>query len=391
MPATKTWHWGIIGTGRIASDFITALAHVSSTFVAVAVRLWRLERSSPRFVSPSRLFSVFLAYLGSNCYLYLVDAKVVAIGGSSKKRAEEFASEHGVARSYGSYEEVAADSEVEIVYVATLHPKHKEAALTVIKHNKPVLVEKPLAMNASDAADMIDAAHKQGVFFMEAMWTRYFPAIQALRQVVKEGRIGDVLSVDARLGFRAGDNKRLNEVSQGASALLDVGVYTVACASMFLGPGAPEDIQAVAMMETAKENNNEHFDRAVVAVLRYPKGLATMQASFENDLGNTATIVGTKGRIHWKNHWSPDSFTIIYNDGTEEHFGPDNHPEFKLPDVGSDKYNFGNSQGLSFEARYCQEALERGLKESEHQSHEESLVIMRTLDKITQIISSKAQ
>jgi dihydrodiol dehydrogenase / D-xylose 1-dehydrogenase (NADP) len=320
----------------------------------------------------------------ANYLIYLLkDARVVAVGGGHLDRAQKFASTHNIPRAYGSYDEVAADPEVEIVYICTLHPHHKEAALAASNRGKPVLCEKPLALNAKDAEAMIANARKNGTFFMEAMWTRYYPLTQKIASLVKQGRIGEVVSFDAKLGFQANfDQPRLGEKSHGASALLDVGIYVLTMASLALGPGAPKEIKAVGQLSKGAD-----FDLSFAAALQYPSGaVATVQGSFLGALENTATIVGTKGRIHWQNHWCPTAFTIIDSDGTSTTFDPSTNPEYALPHSPGHVFNFHNSQGLAHEARYIQNALERGLEQSEHESLEESIAIMKTIDIIAKQI-----
>ena len=302
----------------------------------------------------------------------------MAVGGSSLERAQSLASKFAIPRAYGTYQELASDPEVEIIYVCTLHPQHKEAVLAASKAGKAVLCEKPLAVNAADAEAMIATARRNGTFFMEAMWSRYFPTVQKIRALVKEGYIGEVVSFDAKLGFQADYSlPRLAAKEHGASSILDVGIYPVSMASALMGPAAPLEVQSVGRLNPSKD-----YDIQFASVLLYPSGIATVQASFEAPFENTATVVGTKGRIHWRDFWSPSSFTVTLYDGTVEQFDPQSHPDFALPHSPGHVFNFHNSAGLAHEAKYIQSALERKLVESEHQSLEESLVIMQTLDKI---------
>lgn len=306
----------------------------------------------------------------------------MAVGGSSLERAQTLASTYSIPRAYGSYDEVASDPEVEIVYVCTLHPAHKPAVIAASGAGKAVLCEKPLAMNAKDAEAMIGVAHANGTFFMEAMWSRYFPAIQKIRSLIKDGRIGEIVSFDAKLGYLADMNMpRIGSKENGASSILDVGIYPITMASMVLGPEAPIDIQS-----TAKMHKSGDFDVQFASVIRYKSGIATVQGSFEAPFENTATVVGTKGRIHWRDFWCPSAFVLTTYDGHTEHFDAANNPEFALPIVPGHKFNFHNSAGLCFEAKYIQDALERGIKESEHESHEESITIMKTIDIIAKQI-----
>ena len=309
------------------------------------------------------------------------------------ERAQAFATKNDIPRAYGTYEGVCSDAEVEIVYVGALHPQHKVAAMKASEHGKAVLCEKPLAMNASDAEAMMSCARAHGTFFMEAMWTRYFPLTQHIRSIVRDGQIGQIVSVDARLGFAANhDQPRLGAKEHGASALLDVGIYPLALASFALGPDAPLEVHSVGRLapgnaqDGADQSGNNAFDIQFASVLKYPTGLATIKGSFESPLENSATIVGTKGRIHWKNFWCPTSFSITLADGVTHIYDASTHPEFALPVAEGHSFNFFNSSGLAHEARYVQHALERGLTESEYESLDESLTIMKTLDLIAKQI-----
>jgi dihydrodiol dehydrogenase / D-xylose 1-dehydrogenase (NADP) len=298
------------------------------------------------------------------------------------ERAKTFASTFNIPRAYGSYQDVANDPEVEIIYICTLHPHHKAAAKVASDHGKAILCEKPLAMNATDAEAMIANARKNGTFFMEAMWSRYFPVIRKIRSLLKEGRIGDVVSFDAKLGIFANpEHSRNISRDHGASSLLDVGIYVITMASMVMGPGAPLEIHSAGKLSADGD-----FDVQFASVLKYPTGLATVQASFEAPLENVACICGTKGRIYWKNFWSPTAFSIINPDGSIELFDETTNPEYALPVSPGHVFNFFNSAGLAHEARYLQEALESGLNESRLETLDESITIMQTIDTIAKQI-----
>lgn len=326
------------------------------------------------------------------------DAKVVAVGGSDEGRAKAFASEHGVPKAYGSYDAVIQDPEVEVVYVATLHPYHREAMEKASAAGKAVLCEKPLALNAKDAEAMVEAARKNKTYFQEAMWTRYYPATNDLRALLKEGRIGEVISLDAKLGFLAPPNTtRLTQKSAGASALLDVGIYVLTYASMVFGPEAPAQIVSVG--KTIGEGS-EAFDTHFVTTLKYPNGgIAILEGTFEAAPECKAVITGTKGRITIPNFWCPTEYTVVVHSdapapggapgvasSTSTTYDASTNPSYALPSIPGHHFNFNNSQGLAHEARYLHDALNRGLLESELESLDESLTIMRTIDTIAKQI-----
>lgn len=324
------------------------------------------------------------------------DAKVVAVGGSDEGRAKAFASEHGVPKAYGSYDEVIQDPQVEVVYVATLHPYHREAMEKASAAGKAVLCEKPLALNAKDAEAMVEAARKNKTYFQEAMWTRYYPITNDLRALLKEGKIGQVVSLDAKLGFLAPtDTARLQQKSAGASALLDVGIYVLTYASMVFGPEAPAQIVSVG--KTVGEGS-EAFDTHFATTLKYPNGgIAILEGTFEAAPECKAVITGTKGRVIIPNFWCPTEFTLVlHSEGsapgvassTTTTFNASTNPSYALPTIPGPphSFNFTNSQGLAHEARYLHSALNRGLLESEFESLDESLTIMRTIDTIAKQI-----
>lgn len=245
-----------------------------------------------------------------------------------------------------------------------------------MNHKKPVLCEKPLAMNSEEVIEMIECARKNDVFFMEAMWTRYMPVIHKVKQLIAEGAIGKVSGFQANFGFVANRNiDRLSKKSFGAGALLDIGIYTCSLASMILGPEYPEKIHATG------ELNEEGFDDQVRIVLKFKKGIATLHASFLSNLSNDATVFGETGRITWSPIQCPDTFKIIRTSGVEEHV-------MKFPETDH-KFNFKNSVALFYEAKYFQESVRSGKKESELLTLEESLNIIKILDAVRECIDLK--
>ena len=156
--------------------------------------------------------------------------EVVAVGSRSLERAQAFATRFDIARSLGSYEALADDPDVDAVYVATPHSRHAADTLLFLSAGKHVLCEKPFALNASQANEIIAAAEANQRFVMEAMWSRFLPAYRVLRDVLLEGRVGEPLLVEASFGWRTPEvvpTHRHFDLAQGGGALLDLGVYTV--------------------------------------------------------------------------------------------------------------------------------------------------------------------
>jgi predicted dehydrogenase len=162
---------------------------------------------------------------------------LAAVAARDAGRAAEFARRHGVARSYGSYAELVADPEVDVVYVATTHAQHRDNALLALRAGKPVLVEKAFTLTAAQAREVVEEARRRGVFCMEAMWMRVHPLIRQLLDLLADGVIGDVVGMRADLSkhFPYDPAGRLYDLAVGGGALLDLGVYPVTFARMVLG------------------------------------------------------------------------------------------------------------------------------------------------------------
>ena len=190
----KTVKWGIMGPGTISHKFVQSL----------------------------------------KC---LDGCEATAVGSRSKERAGEFAAQYGINRAYGSYEGLANDPDIDIIYVSTPHTAHFECTLMCLKAGKAVLCEKPFTINAKEAEILITTARTYGLFLMEAMWTRFLPAIVKVRELLAEGAIGEVRMLRADFGFRGKFDplSRYLNPKIGGGALLDVGVYPVSFASMIFG------------------------------------------------------------------------------------------------------------------------------------------------------------
>ncbi|GAB3583394.1 Gfo/Idh/MocA family oxidoreductase [Calidifontibacter terrae] len=219
-------------------------------------------------------------------------SSVVAVGSRDAGRAEAFAREFDIPRSYGEYARVATDPEVDAVYVASPHSAHREHALLAARAGKPVLVEKALARNIGEVTDIFDAAAQANVFAMEAMWTRFLPHIAWLRERISAGAIGEIVHVAADHGqsLDLPNNHRLKDPKLAGGALLDLGVYPVSFVIDLLG--SPNEIKAIgALTETS-------VDGHVSAALRYTgKALAQIDTTLWTRTATTAVVSGTEGSI----------------------------------------------------------------------------------------------
>ena len=238
--------------------------------------------------------------------------EVAAVGSRRAEAAAAFAAEFDIPRVHGSYEELAADPEVDIVYVATPHPYHAENALLCLENGKHVLVEKPFTLNQREAAAVRDAAAERGLLAMEAMWTRYLPHMVRIRELLAAGAVGEVRTVFADHTQRISSDPahRLNALELGGGALLDLGIYPISFAWDVLG--APVDVVARARFgETGA-------DTEVATIFTHAGGAVSTTVSSSRSAGPvTAHIVGTEGRIDIDRTWyAPTSFRLTAPDGT---------------------------------------------------------------------------
>jgi len=248
ISADRPIRWGFLGAGGIAAAMAADLHHGNNVLYSVAAR----------------------------------DAD----------RAAAFAGRFGAAHSHGSYRSVVEDPDVDIVYVATTHPFHREQALMAINAGKPVLVEKPLALNAADARDVLTAARDKGVFAMEAVWMRANPLILKAQEIVASKVIGDVVAVHADFSIKLDfdPTHRLFDLANGGGALLDLGVYPMHFAWLFLG--RPDTQQVLGTLSPTGS------DATVALQWGYASGAtAQLRCATTGLTPGQATIAGTAGSI----------------------------------------------------------------------------------------------
>ncbi|THE06125.1 Gfo/Idh/MocA family oxidoreductase [Microbacterium oleivorans] len=287
---------------------------------------------------------------------------VSAVGSRRLESAQEFATTYGIPRAHGSYEELAADPEVDIIYIATPHSHHLPAAALALAHGKHVLIEKPLTLDADQAVAIRDLAADHGLLAMEAMWTRYLPHMVRLREILDAGVIGEVrlLSADHTQNLPTDPAHRLNDLSLGGGALLDLGIYPVSFAWDILGE--PDEIRATARLgETGADTD------VAISVRHASGGVSSLLTSSRAAGANAAQIVGTKGRIEIDGvFYAPTSFRVFDLDGTlAEEF----HTEIE-------------GRGMQFQALYAEKLIAEGRTDGDLLPIAESVAIMGTLDEI---------
>lgn len=292
--------------------------------------------------------------------------EVAAVGSRRADAAESFAAEFGIPRAHGSYEDLAADPDVDIVYVATPHPMHAENAILALEAGKHVLVEKAFTINEAEAARVRDVARARGLLAMEAMWTRYLPGMVRIRELVRSGALGDVRAVfaDHTQRISADPNHRLSAMDLGGGALLDLGIYPISFAWDVLG--APESVAASARIgETGA-------DVEVATIMTHAGGALSTTISAARAAGpNTAHVVGTEARIDIDPVWyRPTSFRVTSSDDTiVEEFTP-----------------IHEGRGMQYQALEAERIVAEGRTDSDILPIDETVAIMGTLDRVREII-----
>ncbi|XP_062994639.1 trans-1,2-dihydrobenzene-1,2-diol dehydrogenase-like [Elgaria multicarinata webbii] len=276
------------------------------------------------------------------------DHKVVAIASSDLKRAQEYADKHGICRAYGSYEELAQDPEVDVVYVGSIHTQHHARTLLFLRAKKNVLCEKPLAMNAAEVRDMIQVAQENDVFLMEGFWTRFFPVSEQIRTMLHQKSLGDLKVLRAQLGFKMDNIPRLVEKKLGGGVLLDIGCYCIQFASMVFGPEKPQSIVASGLL------HDTGVDETMAIILNYSGNRqALFNCSMMINLPGEALIAGTDGIIKIPEHMNSPTVMFLKGDRWEWPLPPSLESLF-----------FKESIGLRYEAEHVRQCLQKGLKES---------------------------
>ena len=290
----------------------------------------------------------------------LANATLAAVGSRSQENADRFADEFPADRRPASYEALAADPDVDAIYVATPHPFHLENSVLCLRNKKSVLCEKPFTINRAQAEELVAVSLDEKVFLMEAMWSRFLPLLVRVRELNADGAIGEVRMLQADLGFRANVNPdgRLFNLDLGGGGLLDVGVYTVSLASMILG--TPDDILSTA------EIGETGVDEQAAIIFKYDSGqMALLAAGVRTRTPHEATILGTDGYIRLHSSWWNGSKGTLVR-------GNDSEP-LETQTVGN---------GYNYEAEEVARCVAEGLIESPAMPHDESITIMGTLDTI---------
>ena len=324
----KVIHWGILGCGHIARKFASDLKLVK-------------------------------------------DARLVAAGSRSMAKATAFAEVFPVEHLHDSYEALAANPEVDVIYIATPHSLHYENTLLCLQHGKAVLCEKPFALNSRQTRAMVELAIQKKVFLMEALWSKFLPQYIKVQELLRAGKLGTVKSVLASFGFRPLPpvSPRLYDPLLGGGSLMDIGIYNVFMAMGILGK--PDSIEASMTPATTG------VDEQCAVLFKYKDGaMAQLFSTFTTDLATEVDICGTEGRIRLTTRFFDPTARIEWFPGrldTREVIEVDREEGF----------------GYQYEARHVTECLQQGLTESPVIRFEDTLALMETLDAIRKVAGIK--
>ena len=320
----KSIRWGIVGLGNIAKKFAGDLALIP------------------------------------NCSLQ-------AVASSDFARATEFAHKYKAKNSYSNYTDLFSDPEVDLVYIASLHPSHAALSIEAIKQGKGVLCEKPMGMNAKQVKQIIQAATEANVFLMEALWTRFNPAFEQVHQWISENKIGRLRYINATFSFNGLDKgleSRLFNPEKGGGSLLDIGIYPLFLGYHFLGK--PDNVKASAVL------TKEGIDEQLGFILSYPKAQAILYSSFTHNEDMQARICGELGEIYMNSRWHETGEIKMVLNGEEY----------------SKSFPF-NGKGYTYEILEANRCLRSGVIQSSKWTWQNSLemaVLMDAIRKQTNII-----
>lgn len=313
----KPIRWGIIGLGKIAEKFANDLVKVPHT-------------------------------------------QLHAVASTSIERAKDFAQKFHVPYHYDSYQDIFKTPDLDVIYIATPHTSHADNAILCLKNKMPVLCEKPFAMNLKEVQKMVDTAHENDTFLMEAMWTRFIPVIQKTQDLIAEDRIGKIKTIHADFGFVAPftPERRTLNPALGGGALLDIGIYPAYLSLLLLD--YPTAVHAVSTFGQTGVDETTSF------VFKYPQATALMNATFASRTRTEALIYGEKGYIHLPERFHETRTLTLY-------------------ETDKDPITFTfeqESKGYNFEIEEVNNCLRNNKKESVKMPLSMSVKLMSLLDEI---------
>ncbi len=286
--------------------------------------------------------------------------RAYAVASRSLEKAEAFAREWHFQKAYGSYEELAADPEVDLVYIATPHAMHYDNARLCVEHGKAVLVEKAFTANAAQARELIRLAEEKKVFLTEAIWTRYMPGRQIVERLLAQGVIGEPISLEAEFSVPLSHKQRMYDPALAGGALLDLGMYCLTFASMYFGDEIAEVTSRVEKLDTGVDAVDDIY-------YTYMDGKkAHLRTSMVTGPVNRGEIKGTQGRIEVDTLNNFTAIRVYDNTGNL----------LQEPEIPA------QINGYEYEVRACVRALETRTLECEEMPHSETIEIMEQMDRL---------
>lgn len=288
------------------------------------------------------------------------DMQCLAIGSRSQEKAQAFAKRFGIPRAYGTYADLLADPQVQLVYIAVPHSCHFGVTRDAILAGKPCLVEKSFMLNATEAAAILALAREKGVFVAEAMWPRYMPVRDIGRELIASGIIGEPRMVNASIAYHVADKERVQKPELGGGALLDLGVYLLNFVRMYFDSPI-EKINTTCILSPTGVDATED-----ITLVLADGTLASLQASAWCQGGNEAVIAGTTGYLVFDDLIHPSKISICRKRHMVERV-------VELPP---------QITGFEYQFRACRDAISAGLPEPSQMPHSEILYIMHLMDRL---------
>jgi predicted dehydrogenase len=319
----QSFNWGIIGPGNIANTFAKAIA------------------SSKK-------------------------GKILAVASRSKERATQFANTYNIEKIYSDYEQMLTDPDIDIIYIATPHNFHYQQAKLCLEAGKHVLVEKPCTVNAEQMKKLVAIAQRNNLLLQEALWSRFMPCLSQLRQLLKEGIIGDIQYIQSDIGF-AFQNKeksRLLKAELAGGSLLDLGIYSITVSQFFLQEH-PDKILAMGQL------TDQNVDSHVLANMQYPSGrYAQFTCSMFSQTSNTMKIVGTQGYVNLAAcFWNTDTADIYCDDKLIK--------RLDIPHLVN---------GFEYQIEESMQCIEKNMQCSDVMSHSDTIGVLDVMDNIREQI-----
>lgn len=289
------------------------------------------------------------------------NACIYAVAARSDEKAAAFAAEFGIEKHYGSYEELCKDTEVGLVYIATPMNFHKEHMLLAIENGKAVLCEKSFTINAKEAEEVFEAAKKNNVFVAEAIWTRYMPSRRIINDIIRSGKIGQITTIAANLGYKISEKERVQDPKLGGGALLDIGVYPINFALM------AEEGKVLKSITGSAVKNELGCDYKDSITLTFEDGAqAVLFSDVTTNTDKKGFIYGTEGYIEVKNINNPEAIYLYSGE--------------RAP-VLLEEYPIKHRiTGYEYEVEEAIRAIEDGKTEADSMPYHETLRVMRIMD-----------